>query len=159
MAKTIRELFSTRRPIDRTIEKVIDYYAQDEARLASEIGEYEVTDHIEDCFEKFLERYREGVSTGRVTEIGIWVSGFYGSGKSSFTKYLGASLDPSRKIGNRLFLDLLCERFPRTDVSAELRTIAKQHPTAVVLLDLGAEQLAESAAAPVSTVLYWKVLQ
>ena len=28
-----------------------------------------------------------------------------------------------------------------------------------MLLDLGAEQLAESAAAPVSTVLYWKVLQ
>ena len=27
------------------------------------------------------------------------------------------------------------------------------------MLDLGAEQLAETASAPVSTVLYWKVLQ
>ena len=39
--KTIRELFSTRRPIDRRIEKVIDYYADDQDRLASEIEEYE----------------------------------------------------------------------------------------------------------------------
>jgi hypothetical protein len=40
----IRALFSSRRPIDRTIEKVIDYYAQDEDRLATEIEEYEITD-------------------------------------------------------------------------------------------------------------------
>jgi hypothetical protein len=36
----IRALFSSRRPIDRTIEKVIDYYAQNEDRLATEIEEY-----------------------------------------------------------------------------------------------------------------------
>src|SRR3972149_5675616 len=30
MADTIRSLFSSRRSIDRTIEKVIDYYAQEE---------------------------------------------------------------------------------------------------------------------------------
>jgi hypothetical protein len=53
----------------------------------------------------------------------------------------------------------LCDRFPRNEIPAALRTVSKKHPTAVVLLDLGSEQLAESAAAPVSTVLYWKVLQ
>ena len=50
MNGTIRQLFSTRRPIDRPIEKVIDYYAQEEERLAREIEEYEVTDNIEKCF-------------------------------------------------------------------------------------------------------------
>lgn len=42
----IRALFSSRRPIDRTIEKVIDYYAQNEDRLATEIEEYEITDNL-----------------------------------------------------------------------------------------------------------------
>jgi hypothetical protein len=42
-AGTIRALFSTRRPIDRPIEKVIDYYATDAQRLLMEIEEYEVT--------------------------------------------------------------------------------------------------------------------
>jgi len=153
----IHEYF--RRDINRTIEKVIDYYAQGEDRLAREIAEYEITDNIESCFRKFLDAFGEGVRGGRVTEVGIWVSGFYGSGKSSFTKYLGAALDPSRTVDGKPFLDLLCERFPRNEIPAALRTVSKKHPTAVVLLDLGAEQLAESAAAPVSTVLYWKVLQ
>jgi len=159
MSATIRQVFSPRRPIDRTIEKVIDYYAQEEDRLAREVAEYEVTDNIESCFRKFLDVFGEGVRGGQVTEVGIWVSGFYGSGKSSFTKYLGASLDPARTVQDKPFLDLLCDRFPRNEIPAALRTVSKKHPTAVVLLDLGAEQLAESAAAPVSTVLYWKVLQ
>lgn len=155
---TIRALFSPRRQIDRTIEKVIDYYAQEEDRLAGEIAEYEITDNIEACFRKFLDVFGEGVRGGHVTEVGIWVSGFYGSGKSSFTKYLGTALDASRVVRSHSFLELLCERFSKKEVPAALRTIAKQHPTAVVMLDLGAEQLVESAAAPVSTVLYWKVL-
>jgi len=159
MNERIRGVFSPRRPIDRTIEKVIDYYAQEEDRLAREIEEYEVTDNIDACFRRFLDAFGEGVRGGHVTEIGIWVSGFYGSGKSSFTKYLGAALDPSKTIQGRPFLDLLCERFRRNEIPAALRTTAKKHPTAVILLDLGAEQLAESAAAPVSSVLYWKVLQ
>ncbi len=159
MSETIRQLFSPRRPIDRTIEKVIDYYAQEEDRLLREVSEYEVTDNIESCFRKFLDVFGEGVRGGQVTEVGIWVSGFYGSGKSSFTKYLGAALDPARTVHGKPFLDLLCDRFPRNEIPAALRTVSKKHPTAVVLLDLGAEQLAESAAAPVSTVLYWKVLQ
>lgn len=47
---SIRTLFSARRPIDRPIEKVIDYYATDEKRLLAEIEEYEVTDNVERCF-------------------------------------------------------------------------------------------------------------
>ena len=159
MSDTIRKLFSARRPIDRTIEKVIDYYAQEDERLATEISEYEITDNIESCFRRFLDVFGEGVRGGKVTEIGIWVSGFYGSGKSSFTKYLGAALDPSRTIDGKPFLDLLCDRFTGNEIPATLRTVAKKYPTAVIFLDLGSEQLVESSAAPVSTVLYWKVLQ
>ncbi|MBN1630528.1 MAG: BREX system P-loop protein BrxC, partial [Thermoleophilia bacterium] len=159
MAETVRQVFSPRRPIDREIEKVIDYYAQADDRLAQEVSEYEVTDNVESCFRRFLDVYDEGVRGGRVTEIGIWVSGFYGSGKSSFTKYLGAALDGGRTVHGKPFIDLLCDRFTRQEIPAALRTVSKQHAAAVVLLDLGSEQLAESAAVPVATVLYWKVLQ
>jgi len=155
----IRGLFSTRRPIDRPIEKVIDYYASDEKRLAAEIEEYEVTARVEKCFRRFLDAFGAGVRGGQVTEIGIWVAGFYGSGKSSFTKYLGFALDPDRRVGDRSFLELLCERLHSKEVAAEIRTLAAKEPTAVVLLDLGAEQLADAATATVATVLYWKVLQ
>ena len=155
----IRDLFSTHRSIDRRIEKVIDYYADDESRLAIEIEEYEATDNVESCFRKFLDNYQAGVQAGQVTETGIWVAGFYGSGKSSFTKYLGFALEPDRKVKGQIFLELLADRLRSADVSAQLHTVAKRHPTAVVMLDLGAEQLADSTAATVTNVLYWKVLQ
>lgn len=156
---SIRTLFSARRPIDRPIEKVIDYYATDEKRLLAEIEEYEVTDNVERCFRKFLDTFGDGIRSGQVTEIGVWVAGFYGSGKSSFTKYLGFSLDRERIVAGRPFLDLLCERLRSPDIKAELRTLATQFPAAVIFLDLGSEQLADTSSAPVSTVLYWKVLQ
>jgi hypothetical protein len=156
---SIRELFSGQRRIDRRIEKVIDYYADGEERLAAEIAEYEATDNVEVCFRRFLDVYQAGVQTGQVTEVGIWVSGFYGSGKSSFTKYLGFALDPARQVEGRPFLDHLSDRLRATDVRAQLRTVAQTMPTAVIMLDLGAEQLAESSTISVTNVLYWKLLQ
>ena len=73
---SIRTLFSTRRAIDRRIEKVIDYAAIEEQRLLAEINEYEATDNVEACFLKFLENYRLGVEGNQVAEIGVWVAGF-----------------------------------------------------------------------------------
>lgn len=158
-AVTIRQLFSTSRLIDRPIEKVIDYYATEERRLLREVEEYEVTESVERNFRRFLDAFGAGVSAGQVTETGMWVSGFYGSGKSSFTKYLGFALDPGRTVDGRPFLDLLAERIGSLDVRQELKTLAAGYPTAVIMLDLGAEQLAASSTTSISTVIYWKVLQ
>ncbi len=156
--QTIRELFSDHRKIDRRIEKVIDYAAEDEDRLAAEIEEYEATDNVESNFRKFLETFQIGSQRGQVTEVGIWVSGFYGSGKSSFTKYLGFALDPSRKVRGQPFLELLRDRLRTKELQALLTSTAKNHPTAVVMLDLATEQH-DNTNTPVSNILYWKVLR
>ena len=156
---TMRSLFSTRRPIDRPIEKVIDYYATDDTRLLAEVEEYEVTANVEQNLRRFLDVVGAGVRTSQVAETGIWVSGFYGSGKSSFTKYLGFALDPSRLVDGRPFLDLLAERIGPLTLRQELKALATREPMAVIMLDLGAEQLAASSLTSVSTVLYWKILQ
>lgn len=118
-----------------------------------------MTATVEQNFRRFLDVFGAGLRGGQVTETGIWVSGFYGSGKNSFTKYLGFALDPRRTVNGRPFLDLLTERINAPDVVQELRTLARREPTAVIMLDLGAEQLVSSATATVSTVLHWKVLQ
>lgn len=159
-AAPIRSLFSNRRPIDRPIEKVIDYYAgADDSRLRNEVAEYEVTGNVEENLRRLLRYYSDAVRGGQVTEIGVWVSGFYGSGKSSFTKYVGLALDPGRVIDGRPFRDLLAERINPPEIKAELLTLAQQYPATVIMLDLGSEQLAARASESVSTVLYWKVLQ
>ncbi len=156
---TIRELFSADRPIDRPIEKVIDYTAEEPERLDREIGEYVVTERLEDSFRRFIEVYEPGVRRGDVTEVGVWVSGFYGSGKSSFTKYLGFALDPERRIGEVPFLERLTAHFRAPDLKQLYRATAKKFPAAVVMLDLARDQLVESSAVPIAQVLYAKVLQ
>ncbi|MBI4706185.1 MAG: BREX system P-loop protein BrxC [Deltaproteobacteria bacterium] len=157
--KMIRDLFSAERPIDRRIEKVIDYTADTPDRLGPEIDEYVVTERIEDSFRRFIEVYEAGVRRADVTEVGVWVSGFYGSGKSSFTKYLGLALDPERLVGEIPFLERLVGRFRAPDLKQLFRVTATSFPATVVLLDLARDQLVESTAVSVANVLYAKVLQ
>lgn len=155
----IRTLFDPNKDIYRTIEKVITYNVSQEARLKSEITEYIVTDSIEDQLEHLLTRMQQAMDYGGENEIGVWVSGFYGSGKSSFTKYLGLALDESIQIESLPFLKYLQDRLTKPTTKALLNSVAKRYPTAVIMLDLASEMLAGATMEDVSTVLYYKVLQ
>lgn len=156
---TIRSLFDPSKDIYRTIEKVITYGASQEARLKAEISEYVVTDSIEEQFRKLLDRMQLAMESGGENEIGVWVSGFYGSGKSSFTKYLGLAFDDQRTIDGTPFLKHLQDRLHKPQTKALLSTVAQRFPAAVVMLDLASEMLAGATMEDVSTVLYFKVLQ
>lgn len=156
---SIRDLFDPSKDIYRTIEKVITYGAAQEERLRAEISEYVVTDSIEEQFRKLLDRMQLAMESGGENEIGVWVSGFYGSGKSSFTKYLGLAFDNQRTIDGTPFIKHLQDRLHKPQTKALLSTVAQRFPAAVVLLDLASEMLAGATMEDVSTVLYFKVLQ
>jgi hypothetical protein len=156
---TIRTLFDPNRGLDRPIEKVITFAAKQEARLKAEISEYVVTDSIEDQFRRLLERMQIAMEAGGENETGVWVSGFYGSGKSSLTKYLGFAFDDQVQLDRVPFLKYLQDRFNTPQVKALLGTVAQRFPAAVVMLDLASEMLAGATMEDVSTVLYYKVLE
>ncbi len=155
----IRNLFDPSKDIYRTIEKVITYGAAREQRLKAEISEYIVTDSIEEQTEKLLGKMQAAMEAGGQNEVGVWVSGFYGSGKSSFTKYLGLSFDDRVTIDDQPFLKHLQDRLHKPQTKALLTTVSKRYPAAVLLLDLASEQVAGATLEVVSTVLYYKVLQ
>ena len=157
--KKIRELFDTSKQIDRRIEKVISYDAAESEQLKNEITEYVVTDSITENMESLLDKFEIGMEGGNNFEIAVWVSGFYGSGKSSFTKYLGFALDNSKKIDGDLFLKYLQNQIRTLTLKQRLSTIANKYPSTVVMLDLANEQLAGASMAEISTVLYAKVLK
>ena len=156
---SIRSLFDPSKDIYRTIEKVITYGAAQEDRLKSEISEYIVTDSIEEQFRRLLDRMQLAMESGGENEVGVWVSGFYGSGKSSFTKYLGLAFDDKRTIDGTPFIKYLQDRLHKPQTKALLSTVAQRFPAAVVMLDLASEMLAGATMEEVSTVLYFKVLQ
>lgn len=155
----IKNLFDPSKDIYRTIEKVITYNASQEVRLKAEITEYIVTESIEEQFERLLSKMQLAMEIGGENEVGVWVSGFYGSGKSSYTKYLGLALDQSIEIEGTRFLKYLQDRMNKPQTRALLATVASRFPAAVVLLDLASEMLAGATMEEVSTVLYYKVLQ
>ncbi|MER8438322.1 BREX system P-loop protein BrxC [Mesorhizobium sp. M1312] len=156
---TIRALFDPSKDIQRTIEKVISYGASQENRLKAEISEYVVTESIEEQFRKLLDRMQLAMEAGGENEVGVWVSGFYGSGKSSFTKYLGLAFDDTRTIDGTPFINFLQNRLNKAQTKALLTTVAKRFPAAVVMLDLASEMLAGATMEDVTTVLYFKVLK
>lgn len=155
----IRDLFDKSKNIDRRIEKVITYGASDVSSLRQEIIEYVATDSIEKNFEKLLDLLDTGMEGGWNQEIGVWVSGFYGSGKSSFTKYLGFALGSDISIDDKPFMEWLKDQFKSLPVKQRLTTVAKKHPATVIMLDLASEQLAGATMAEISSVLFYKVMQ
>ncbi len=155
----IKQLFDSSKDIYRSIEKVITYGVSAEERLKAEIAEYVVTDSIDEQFNKLLLKMQAAMDVGGENEVGVWVSGFYGSGKSSLTKYLGLAFDDSIQIDGTPFIQHLQDRLKKTTTRQLLSTVAKRFPAAVLMLDLASEQVAGATMEEVSTVLYYKVLQ
>ncbi|MEI7928118.1 MAG: hypothetical protein WCH40_06165, partial [Verrucomicrobiales bacterium] len=156
---TIRDLFDPSRALTRPIEKVITYDNRSDEQLKAEISEYVVTDHIEESFGDLLKKMQAAQQGGAGHEIGVWVSGFYGSGKSSFTKYLGFALNRDMKIGGEPFLGLLRTRLHTDSTRAMFTSVANVYDATVIFLDLASEMLAGASMEDVSTVLYLKVLK
>jgi hypothetical protein len=154
----IRDTFDSTKDINRRIEKVISYAADDPQRLQDEVSEYVVTERIEGHFEALLGKMQDAMEDGGVNEVGVWVSGFYGSGKSSFTKYLAYALDASREIDGQPFLKNLSDQFINLGTRQLLKKLATNFPAAVITIDLGADQIAGATMEEISTVLYHKVL-
>jgi hypothetical protein len=128
----IAELF--RKDPTRQIAEVIKVTADDADLVRSEIDEYIVTDHIRDEFDKVLEAYRDSIDTP-TENTNIWISGFFGSGKSSFAKMLGHILG-DRHIDGVSTADLVQARTGSDRARALLGTIHTRARTITVQLDL-----------------------
>ncbi len=155
----VRTLFDPNRDLYRRIEKVITYGASQDSRLKEEVSEYIATDSIEEQLESLLSKIQVAMEAGGANEVGVWVSGFYGSGKSSFTKYLGLAFDDNVVIDGQPFRKHLENRLHKPQTRALLETLAQRYPATVVMLDLASQQIAGASAQDVSMVLYYKVLQ
>lgn len=74
--------------LQEDIKNVIDLEDRSEGEIQSEIESYIVTEGIGKHLGEFADQY-----TSNIKETGVWLSGFYGSGKSYFGKMLGYIID------------------------------------------------------------------
>jgi len=90
----LKEIFV--KPVDRTIEGVIK--ADDLDQLKLEVEEYVVTNEISKRLEKLVTAYNDFQGSN-----GVWISGFFGSGKSHLLKMLACLLENSAIDGKTAF--------------------------------------------------------
>ncbi len=152
MPQTIKDILSSDSNIDRNIEKVIDYERNSTEALKEEVSEYVVTDALNTAFKNLLERMQYGMDGQGASDIGIWVSGFYGSGKSSFTKYLGCAFEKT-DIDGKPFHQLLASRFADSETRALLNATINRSSAAVIKLDLATQQMGTDVQ-EISDILY-----
>lgn len=110
----LKQLFA--RPVDRPIEGVIK--ADDDAQLKLEIEEYVLTNEVSKRLEIFLDAYLNYSGAN-----GVWVSGFFGSGKSHMLKLLAILLE-NRQIDGGSALDLFVPKCSDTVLKANLKRAA-----------------------------------
>jgi len=126
----VKDVFQ--RDVGRSIPEVIRVNSDD--ALVEEIDEYVVTDHILDQIEAVFESYEESIHT-LSGHTNVWVSGFFGSGKSHFVKMLGY-LAENPEIGGRTVLERFTERVDAPRLKALLETSHSRAPALVVFVDM-----------------------
>ena len=75
------------KPISRDIKGVIKVGQLEQAEIFQELDEYVVTKELNRHFASFFDAYIKGINQP-TDEMGVWISGFFGSGKSHFLKIL-----------------------------------------------------------------------
>ena len=96
-----------KQPVSRPIEGVIK--ADDESSLYVELNEYVLTDEVAKRLEHFLDAYNDYHGAN-----GVWVSGFFGSGKSHLLKMLALIME-NRSVDGSTALDIFLPKIPKED--------------------------------------------
>jgi len=142
MTSDIRSLF--KKDIARRIDGVIK--ADDDSALPIELEEYVVTNEVAKRLEEFLHAYNDG-KVGN----GVWISGFFGSGKSHLLKMLALLLE-NRDVAGRTPLSYFEEKFDGNRLLlADLRRAA-QVPSRSVLFNID-QQADVASQAPAEALL------
>ena len=129
----IKNMFA--KQIDRDIKGVIKVGQGDDANVQQELSEYVVTRELQKHFADFFANYKTGI-VGNTDKMGVWISGFFGSGKSHFLKILSYLLD-NREVDGKRAIDYFVEDKKITDpyVLADMK-LAADTPADVILFNI-----------------------
>src|SRR5271156_8074 len=155
LMETIGDLLN--RDLSRKIEEIIQVDQADEQSVYDEITEYVATDSIREQYHQLFKAIAEAPADP-MESVGVWVSGFFGSGKSSFAKNLGYALENRTILGNK-FADLFKQQLgdPRTGDLLDL--INAKTPTEVILFEVAKERDTRKVTERIAELMYTVLLR
>jgi len=153
--KTISELL--KRDLSHKIKEIIQVDQTDPQSVYSEITEYIATDSIKDQYAQLFTAIAEAPS--ELPEgVGVWISGFFGSGKSSFAKNLGYVLKNPKVMGES-FADLFKKQIDDDQISDLVDLINAKIPTEVILFEVAKERDTRKITERIAELMYTVLLR
>lgn len=119
--------------INRDINGVIKVAQDDEKSIEQELREYIITRELRKHFNTFFNNYERSLSYP-TDKIGVWISGFFGSGKSHFLKMLSYILANNTVAGKKA-VDYFADKFDDPMMFAQLERCASV-PTDTILFNI-----------------------
>lgn len=118
-----------REDIKRDINSVVKVQDSNKEHIRQELREYVITEQLRNHFNKAFKNYLNG------NKYGFWISGWFGSGKSHFTKLFG------HVLSNQQFENSTSsEEFLIKDVTNELKPVVEEiqakYDTEILMFDI-----------------------
>jgi hypothetical protein len=147
--KSLNDIF--RKDFNRSIETVIK--ADDRTHIFQEVDEYVVTQSLSKNLANFFEAYND-----KSTSNGVWISGFFGSGKSHLLKILSYVLENKRH--EKVHLGELFAEKIKDDVKlkADILKATKQYEAESILFNIDQQaQITSKKAENALLQVFYKV--
>lgn len=130
----IKEMFKG--DIERKINGVVQVEQEKEDVIKQEVKEYVVTSELKKHYTQFFNEYSESFSEP-TDNVGVWITGFFGSGKSHFLKMLSYLLE-NKEVDGKKTTDYFREKF---DDELSFMNIQKcvEVPTETILFNIDVE--------------------
>ena len=129
----IRDTFL--KSIERDIKGVIKVGQDDTANIRQELSEYVVTRELQRHFADFFSAYKKGI-VGNTDKMGVWISGFFGSGKSHFLKILSYLLSDRVVDGKKAIQYFIDDHKIRDNMVLADMKLASDTSTDVILFNI-----------------------
>jgi hypothetical protein len=128
----IKQLFKN--DIERSMPGVIKI-GQDEY-IKQELEEYVVTRELRKHFSNFFKAYEDSLQ-GKTDDIGVWISGFFGSGKSHFLKILSYLME-NKEVDNKKAIEYFQDKI-EDDITYSSMKLTSTVPTDVIIFNIDAK--------------------
>jgi len=145
------------RDLSRPIEEMVSLNNDDQDTVYRELAEYVVTDRIRTEYDRLFSAMAAAPKSPN-EGAAVWISGFFGSGKSSFAKNLGYAL-ANRTVRNTTASSLFLRRVESDRVSECVQFLNQAVPYEVFMFDMPADLSAAANAEEIAEIMYRVLLR
>lgn len=136
----IKDLFE--KDINRSINGVIKVEQDKQEEVYQELDEFVITKELRKHFIDFYASYNKSLDTN-TDKIGVWISGFFGSGKSHFLKILSYLLE-NKEVNDKKAVEFFENKLDKGEMLFGDIKRASQPSTDVILFNIDSKSSSDS---------------